>query len=229
MNRELISTKKVIKIVRFKQANPNSKRITPSLYSKRKKERQLASSLYNLKHAQRYPGKNGNVFYPILEKVVEELNEPKLFSYVDRKQKAIDNLNFVLEWIKNNDNRFPKGKQKDPVEKKCNVIMRNFLATKLGKLSGVWYSELDDMIKQSPFPNYFTIEQKVISDDIEDLIKFYRKNKRTPTQLSKDPVERSLYQKMLRYKQSKAGKNVLIWNENIDKIIKRTKIRNIFV
>lgn len=228
MNRELISTKKVIKIVNFKQDNPNSKRTTPSLYSKRKKERSLATSLYNLKHAQRYPGKNGNVFYPILEKVVEALNEPRLFSYVDRKQNAINNLNFVLEWVKNNDNRFPKNTQKDSVEKKCNILMCNFLAVKLGKLSGIWYSELDDMIKDSPFPNYFTIEQKVISDDVEDLIKFYRKNKRTPTQLSKDPDERKLYNKMLRYKQSKAGKNAFVWNENVDKIIKKTKIRNIF-
>jgi hypothetical protein len=227
MNKELISTKKVIKIINFKQSNPNKKRLTPSLYAKRKRERALATSLYNLKHAQRYPGKNGNVFYPILEKVAEALNEPKLFSYVDRKQKAIDNLNMVLDWIKEN-GRFPKGTQKDSLEFKCRKLMENFYATKIGRIPGVWYPILDEMIKNSPYPDYFKVEDsKIIPNDVDDLIKFYRKNKRLPTQLIQ--IEKPLYNKLLRYKQSKAGKNIFAWNPDIDKHIKQLKIRNIFV
>ena len=226
MNRQKIATNKVKKIIRFRKTNSNQKRIVPSVYSNNFRERQLAHSLYGLKHAKRYPGKNGIVFYDNLETVSESLNDANLFEYVERKKIAIRNLQTVLDWISEN-SRFPKYNKE---EQKLYKILENFKYIKSGKLQGIWYSELDDMMKNFGYPEYFKtdVENKMVDCDVDDLLKFYKKNRKVPSQLSIDPEERKLYRKLIRFKQVKKNKTCMIWNPEIDVKIKNMKIKNIF-
>ena len=68
----------------------------------------------------------------------------------------------------------------------------------------------------------------MVDCDVDDLLKFYKKNRKVPSQLSIDPEERKLYRKLIRFKQVKKNKTCMIWNPEIDVKIKNMKIKNIF-
>ena len=63
---------------------------------------------------------------------------------------------------------------------------------------------------------------------VEKLIRFYKKNKRIPTQKSEEPDERILYRNLIRCRQIKQGKTAFIWDSTIDEIFKHKKIKNFF-
>lgn len=227
MSRQKIATNKVKKIIRFRKTNKNSKRIIPSIYSKNKFERSLGLKLMSLKHAKRYPGKNGCIFYDNLENLAAEQNDPSLFEYVNKKNVAIKNLQSVLNFISEN-SRFPNTIEDN--EKKLNKILCNFKQIKNRSIPGIWYLELDEMMSNAGYPDFFKSpkENEMVKCDVDDLLLFYKKNKKKPSQLSDDIVERRLYRKLILLKQIKNKKSVMVWNPEIDEKIKKMKIKNIF-
>lgn len=233
MNYELQVTKKVIKVLEFRKKSTNKKRIAPSKYSKNKKERVLGVTLSTLKTAKHNPETARRKFYPSLDKVAEAYGEPKLFDKIDKKAKAISSLYNVLNWIKENE-RLPKRYYTDELSKKKEyeiaIVYQNLLLVKSGKLFGVWYKEFDNIIEEYGFSEFFKVglENVMVSSDIKDLIQFYKKHNRNPTQLSKSDVEKKLYRKLIRLKQVKQGKTCQLWNPDIDEQIKKLKIKNIF-
>lgn len=227
MNLQRKATLKVKKIIRFRKKNPNSKRIVPSVYSNRIDERRLGWKLASLKYAKKYPEKSKCLFYENLVEIAEKENDPKLFEYVDKRNVAIQNLQSVLKFISEN-SRFPK--YVDENEKKLSKILQNFKQIKNRTIPGVWYPELDEIMTNAGYPEYFKSnkENEMVSDAVDDLLMFYKKKKRKPSQLSDDIEERRLYRKLILLKQVKYRKSCMLWNPNIDVKIKKMKIKNIF-
>jgi hypothetical protein len=228
MNFEKIAIKKVKNIINFKKRfHESSKRITPSPYAKRKYERTLGQALRDYKTGKNKGNNHSSRnYYPVLLEVALEKNEPNLFEYVDKKQKAINNLTNAFEWVLKN-GRFPNHKKEEQTLRK---VFENFKAIKSGKLAGIWYRELDEIASKYGYPEIFKndLENTVVNVDVKDLIRFYKKFSKKPTQLSENPEERKLYTKLIRLKQIKAGKTCQLWNPVLDEQIKKAKIKNIF-
>ena len=206
MNFEKVAIRKVKKIINFKKKfQEGSKRITPSTYAKQKYERTLGQALNQYKTGKN-KGNNGSRrnYYPVLLEIASQNNEPELFEYVNRKQKAIDNLTNAFERVLKN-GRFPKENKE---ERSLRKVFDNLKNIKSGKLAGIWYSELDEIASKCGYPDLFKndLENTVVNVDIKDLIRFYKKFSRKPTQLSENPEERKLYTKLIRLKQIKDGK-----------------------
>lgn len=224
MNREQIAQGKVKHIINFRKKVINTKRITPSCYSVDYIERSFGNKLSKLKTAKN-KGTGDCKFYPSLQMLAEENNEPNLFEYVNRKQKAISKLIAIFELMKIT-GKFPSEKD-DPDNYK---FLRNLKPIKEGKLQGIWYPELDTIATDYGHPSLFgsNLDNTIIEVDITDLMKFYKKNNRNPSQLSESKNERDLYRKLIRLKQIRQGKTVQKWNPELDLILKRAKMKNLF-
>lgn len=215
--------KKVNKIIKFRTKHTNNKRIIPSEYSNNPVERSLGNKLTRLKTAKNRG--TGDKFYPILQTIAENNNDPNLFEYVNNKQKAITKLINCLEKVKLL-GKFPTANEDFDTWK----FIRNLQYVKKGLLQGIWYPELDALAIEYGHPNLFktNIEGTRVEVDIIDLMKFYKKHNKTPSQLSNDAGERALYRKLIRLKQIKQGKTVQIWNPELDNILRNAKMRNFF-
>lgn len=225
-----IATNKVINIINFRRINANGKRIRPSLYSNNPIERSMGNTLYRLKYTKRYPEKGSSVFYDNLDKLANDYSDSNLFSYVNKKELAITQLQEVADWIVAN-GRLPKRTNNNDIEFSHSKRLDNIRCIVKGTLQGIWYPELDEIMKSIGYPDYFksNIDGVMIDSNVEDLLSFYKKNKRHPSQLSDLPEERKLYRKLIRLRQVKQGKTKMIWNPEIDHKIKAKKIKNIFL
>lgn len=222
--------KTVIKIIKFRKINTNNKRIVPSQYSKNKSERYLGQVLSGLKTSKHNPPKpKRRRFYPELEEIIEKYNDKKLFDKIDKRKVAINGLISVLEFIKEN-NRKPMVR-KNSAEYNLYKRYQNLNFIKSRKLPGIWYPEFNDIIKSYGLENYFKcdLDNIMVDSNVNDLLKFYKKFKRNPSQLSDDANERSLYRKLISLRQVKKNKTCQIWNPEIDNQIKKLKIKNIFI
>lgn len=198
----------------------------PKQHSENEYERSLSKLLERLisaKASKDNRNSSGNVFYPIMQALADATGMPTLFDRVDRKKQQIDNLLLVLEFMKA-ENREPS-RARD-TEYKLYCILSNFRLVRSGKLAGIWYEEFDKLLTEYGY--FIEHSNERISQDVRDIISFYRKNKKTPSQLSEDPIERKLYNKLIKYRQSRAGKGAQKWNHEIDEYLKNKKIRNIF-
>jgi len=219
---EKVAVKKVKKIIKIRSKSTNNKRIVPSSYSNNKTERSLGNSLARLKRAK---NRKIGVFYPSLQVIAEDNNDPKLFDYVNYKEKSLKTLSECLEKIKQI-GKIPSFGQ----DAKTNKFILNLVSIKSGKLQGIWYPEYDELAIKYDLPELFktNIQGTMISADITDLMKFYRKHNRTPSQLSDNKAERDLYRKLIRLRQIKQGKTCQLWNPELDNILKKAKIKNFF-
>jgi len=224
-----IAIQKVVKIIKFRRVNGSSKRVAPSQYSKDPVERSLGNSLNALKSAKRRPATGKNIFYDNLEKIASDYSDPELFDYVNKKKKATDKLQEIADWIVSN-GRLPKCSLKNELEWSYNKRLQNLRNVREGKLQGVWYPELDSIMESIGYSNFFGLEADgmMIECDVNDLLYFYKKFGRNPSQLSDSSDERRLYRKLIRHRQIKQGKTTLKWNPEIDLLLKQKKMRNIF-
>lgn len=229
MDHEEIAIAKVKRIIAFRKRNTHPRRTLPSVYSTSYIERSLAYSLKGLKRGLRCQCPGTSKFYPSLQEVAEKAGDAKLFDRIDRKQKAIDKLKKVIDWTELN-GRLPGRTVKDPYENSLYIIIQNLGYIKDGSLQGVWYKELDEMMIAAGHPRLFwrAFDGQPVSSDVSDVLNFYKKFKRLPSQLSEDADERRLYRKLIRYRQVLQGKTSMTWNPEIDEMIKARKIKNIF-
>lgn len=220
--------KRAIRISKLKRHN-NARRIVPSAYSSDPEEKALGSFLGSLKQAKWNPNKPQRVFYPSLESIIVEKEVPNFFDPVHTKENAIAKLQATIDWIVSN-GKLPGYTQKDKIERSHRVRLNNLKSIKIGKLQGVWYPEFDSMMESIGFPGFFGVEiqGQIAPSEVDDLFRFYKKNGRVPSQLSKDAEERQLYRKLVRYRQIKQGKTPMKWNPEIDAQVKAKKIKNFF-
>ena len=229
MDYELRAVKRVTAIVDFAKNNPNPRRIVPSRYSKNYVERSLAGSLAGIKKNKACGCPSGHKHYPVLDTVVSEMGMPKILDKIDKKKKAIEGLQETINWMLEN-GRVPVRKKDNTVESMHATRIMNFGYTKDGKVAGVWYPEFDQMMEDVGYSRIFwrPFDGQVIDGNVDDILAFYKKNSRVPSQQSADADERKLYTKLIRYRQVKQGKTSMKWNPEIDATIKRRKIKNIF-
>lgn len=231
-DRESLAKRRMKHVIKFSRLKKHQgvRRITPSVYSNDPHERSLGLFLSSIKCAKWNPGgKNTRVFYPSLVDVAIEQGAPTILEPIRTKGTAVSKLQETLDWIALN-GRLPKQKSTRCIEKDHAVRLRNLTAIKNGTLQGVWYSEYDEMLASAGYPDFFKCEDsgKLIDADVDDLCRFYKRYSRVPSQLSPSCEERKLYRKLVRYRQVKNGKTVLLWNPEIDEKIKAKKIKNFF-
>ena len=220
----------VKKIIAIKKADPDARRIVPSTYSKDNKERRLGYILQRIKQGKECGCSKGHKYYSSLGEIAESQGVPDIFEKVDRKSRGINKLQLAADWIVAN-GRMPRGTIKDPIENAHFVTIQNFGYVKDGKLQGIWYPEYDTIMNKANLAFVFKrdFDGKPVSADVDDLLNFYKRMNRLPTQLSDSYEERRLYAKLIRYKQVLHGKTSMVWNPEIDEKIKRRKIKNIFL
>jgi len=122
----------------------------------------------------------------------------------DKDTKALQRIDNLREFITTN-NRWPSASSESPYEKSLAYFVRTVAYTKTGKGKYKLTQESIDALESIPGWRWGKDPHKTLKR-VDHLKDFLRTNNRWPSQLSKDPLEKSLYVFITEVRESKRGK-----------------------
>jgi hypothetical protein len=226
IDREQEAIDKCNKVIEFRKKHGRY----PSCMSTDLYERKLGAWLSWMKGAKQGKG-NGQIFYPILEKMVVDAGYPEMFNKIDLEQDAIDKCNKVIEFRKKH-GHYPNQRSNDEDERKLGIWFVHIRIAKHGnETRSVFYPILEKMVVDAGYPELFNKidrEQEAI-DNCNEVIEFKKKHGRYPSCKSKDEDERKLGQWLINMRRAKQGKRIRnIFYPILETMVKKVRLPNMF-
>lgn len=197
----------------------------PKHGSKNKQEAKDSNTISGLKLAKQ--GKGRRIFYPELEEIAKKHGYHNLFKVRDFKQKAIDQLNKILD-RSDKRGRLPRGGGKNEQENKDAQKISQLKQALKGKGGAKFYPELEDIATKRGYSGmFFTLKQRAIKQ-LNVILDRVDERGNLPKQHSEDEQEAKDAECFNRLKQAKKNKDTRIFYHELEEIAKKRGYPNLF-
>jgi hypothetical protein len=161
--------------------------------------------------------------------VKEEYDLPDLFEQTDYEQESNEKCHECCKWIKKH-GKDPSHTSKDPIEKRLGNWLSVQRQAKAGKGTSKFYESNLVIAKKYDLPDLFeqTDLEQESNEKCHKVCQLIKKHGKTPSQHSKDPIEKNLGKWLSTQRQGKAGKGKSKFYESNLVIAKKYGLPDLF-